>query len=98
MAFAGEYACSGCGKVTKRELLVVKKVQFQELGVKPLTLRSRSVAWLCPTCVARDPHWRQDPYASPGMTRPVQSKKANQSTVFQKIRSEEDAAQDFDAN
>lgn len=100
MAFTGEYVCSECGNVTDRDLLVVKKVQYQELGLKPMTLRSRSVAWLCPKCVARDPHWRQEPYSSPGMAAaaPRSNRKVNESTIFQKIRSEEDAAQDFHAN
>lgn len=67
MAYTGEYKCTRCGKAERRELLVVKKVMFQELGTKPRTLRSRSRTWLCPQCVAKDEDWKADAYSSPGM-------------------------------
>lgn len=73
MAFTGEYKCSNCGKPEKKELLVVKKVMFQTIGIKPTTLRSRNVEWLCPVCVIKDPAWNTAEYSSPGMveTQPV---------------------------
>lgn len=57
-----EYVCSNCGDFTEREMLTVKKVSFQEIGLNPTTLRARTVAWLCPKCVAIDPDWRQEAY------------------------------------
>lgn len=67
MPFAGEYKCSLCGKQEQRDMLVSKKVMFQELGVKPRVFRSRVVGWYCPQCVAKDPDWKQPSYSSPGM-------------------------------
>lgn len=67
MAFSGEYKCSGCGKIERADLLTAKKVMFQELGVKPRTLKSRIESWLCPQCVVKDPAWNMPAYSSPGM-------------------------------
>lgn len=68
MAFTGEYKCTSCGTSQGNpSLLVTKKVMFQELGESPRTLKSRTVAWLCPSCVANDSDWRRPPYSSPGM-------------------------------
>lgn len=67
MAFTGEYKCSVCGNHEKAELLTAKKVMFQELGVKPTTIKSRIESWLCPRCVILDPAWNMPAYSSPGM-------------------------------
>lgn len=75
MAFTGEYKCSKCGSTPGNpDLLVAKKVMFQELGTNPRTLKSRTVDWLCPPCVAKDPDWKKEPYTSPGMIDPDQQK------------------------
>lgn len=66
MANSIDYACSNCGIDQEPEMLVAKKVMFQEIGVKPRTFRSRIVAWLCPQCTARDADWNKPPYESPG--------------------------------
>lgn len=66
MAFNGSYACTKCLRVHKKEELVVKKVMFQELGLSPRTVRSRSVAWLCASCVREDADWNRPPNFSPG--------------------------------
>lgn len=64
-----EHVCTGCGSITEREMLTVKKVLFQEIGLNPLTIRSRNVAWLCPRCVARDEDWRWEAYAREPLKR-----------------------------
>ena len=95
MAFNGEYVCTQCGKQENREMLVVKKVQFQELGVLPTTLRSRSVAWLCPSCVAADADWNQELYSSPGL-RPRKQRnnpRLNDSPLYRRIKDAEGKAQ-----
>lgn len=66
MAFTGEYKCSICGKESDPELLTAKKVMFQELGVNPRTLKSRTAGWLCPSCIVKDEDWRRPAYSSPG--------------------------------
>ncbi len=72
--FTGEYKCSSCGKNPGNpDLLVVKKVMFQELGVNPRTLKSRTAGWLCPQCIAKDPDWKRPPYSSPGTAEFKQS-------------------------
>lgn len=67
MAFNGEYACTSCGSMESREDLLAKRAQYQTLGREPKTLRSRVVAWLCPSCIAKDPDYNVDSYSSPGM-------------------------------
>lgn len=67
MANNRPYACSACKGPTPREHLLVKKVIFQELGVKPKMARSRTAAWLCPSCLQKDPHWNLGAYVAPGM-------------------------------
>lgn len=62
------HECSNCKRITQRDLLMSKKVMFQELGVKPKIFRSRVIAWLCPTCVAADEDWQRPAYESPGRT------------------------------
>jgi len=51
------YRCSECGwggRPEDRELLTVKKVYFNEMGMGGRTLKSRVVGWLCPDCVTKD--------------------------------------------
>lgn len=63
-----EYNCTECGEPYDREILSAKKVSFHAIGVKGRMLRSRTVAWLCPRCLVRDPAWTAEAYAaSPGM-------------------------------
>lgn len=64
---AKTYACTQCKSPTKRELLTVKKIIFQEIGVKPRQARSRTAAWLCPLCLSRDPDWNRPAYVAPGV-------------------------------
>lgn len=54
-----DYCCTECGEYSNRELLTVKKVSFNEMGVGGRVLRSRVVAWLCPKCVKKDPQYNQ---------------------------------------
>lgn len=57
-----EYRCSSCGKITKRDLLTVKKAVFLEMGVRAKTLKSRVTHWLCPVCVVADADWNREAY------------------------------------
>lgn len=70
MATNRTYACSICKTVTPRELLLVKKIVFQEVGVKPKMARSRTAGWFCPSCLKDDQHWNLPAYVSPGMVEP----------------------------
>jgi len=61
------YRCTipECGAAVERSLLTVKKVYFNEMGMGGRVLKSRVIAWLCPACVAKDPHWNQPRFQSP---------------------------------
>lgn len=67
MAAITDYRCTVCKTKTPRELLTVKKIQFLEMGVKGKTLKTRTAEWLCPSCVAKDEHWRKEAYDAPGL-------------------------------
>lgn len=49
-----EYKCTECNKPTDRDLLIVKKVSFLEMGENPACLKTRTESWLCPDCCAKD--------------------------------------------
>lgn len=67
-----EDRCSCCGAITSPELLTVKRVQFMPRTRTTKVIRSRSVAWLCGGCLAKDPDWNREAYkGSPGMTSPA---------------------------
>lgn len=65
MANERNYACTRCGTPTQRELLMVKKAVFLEMGEGARTFRSRVIGWLCPKCVATDPDWNQEKFSPP---------------------------------
>jgi hypothetical protein len=61
------YRCSQCGELEEREELVVKKAVFRGMGEDGKTMRSRTVAWLCPLCREADPDWNAPKFtSSPG--------------------------------
>ena len=63
------YDCTLCGKKQKRDDLTVKRSVFMTIGKRPYVLRSRTVAWLCPACLAVDPGWLSEAYHdAPGMS------------------------------
>lgn len=69
MAREIDYKCSNCGAKpvgpsgeSVKEMLVVKKVLFAEMGVTGRTLKTRVVAWLCADCTKDDPAWQQKDY------------------------------------
>lgn len=73
MAVNPAYRCTRCGTkpgggtdVEARELLTVKKVSFNEMGIGGRTLRSRVVDWLCPECVRSDPDYNREKFVAPG--------------------------------
>jgi hypothetical protein len=57
-----KYKCSGCGKDKAKDDLVVKRVQFREMGMNGKVTSTRTVAWLCPPCLAKDPDTGRDAY------------------------------------
>jgi len=65
MAQERNYGCTNCGAQTQRDLLMVKKVVFLEMGEGARTHRSRVVGWLCPKCVAADPDWNREKFNPP---------------------------------
>lgn len=67
MSFKRDYKCTECNARPGRDNLKVKKVQFVAIGVRPKVFRSRTVAWLCPDCIKKDPAWNQLEYDSPGL-------------------------------
>lgn len=63
-----EYRCTVCGKEFERGDLLVKIVSWKGIGRGAKTVRSRSVAWVCPDCRELDSHWtREGIVTSPGM-------------------------------
>ena len=69
-----EYRCTGadCGKVTLRELLTAKKVNFSPIGPGAKIIRSRTVAWLCDECLEKDVDYNAQAFkAAPGLKSPA---------------------------
>lgn len=62
--------CTGCGKQTSPELLMIIRVQFMRRTAPSKVVRSRSKAWLCEACLEKNEDWKQEPYKSPGHTSP----------------------------
>ena len=63
-----KYSCSICKRERTREDLVVKRVQFKEMGVSGKVIRTRAVGWLCrDACLLDDQAWVQQEYTqAPG--------------------------------
>lgn len=66
MAVERKYHCSSCGNEEKRDRLMAKKVVFLTMGEGGKTIKSRVIAWECPTCVVKDPHWNLEKFDAPG--------------------------------
>ena len=63
-----QYKCSACQQPRARDSLTAKRVYFTTMGRGFKTIRSRTVAWLCPDCLEKDDAWTADMYSdSPGM-------------------------------
>lgn len=68
------YKCDGCGEIRPRDELVVKRVQFKNMGMDGKLLATRVVGWLCTvvgvdgkSCLTRDEHYGRVPYVeAPG--------------------------------
>lgn len=71
MAQEHEYVCNGCGKPTSRDMLTVKKIRFDSMGQGSRNIRSRVKAWLCHSCVQRDPDWKLPPNRQPSERVPT---------------------------
>lgn len=64
--------CTRCGKDCDRDKMMCQKVSFHEMGKGGRLIRTRTVAWLCPSCVSQDPVWNSEPWTSaPGATAHV---------------------------
>lgn len=62
------YLCTRHDGLVPRELLLVKKVQFTEMGAGGKVQKSRVVDWLCPDCVVKDADWNREEFKAPGQT------------------------------
>ncbi len=60
------YGCTKCKREIPRELLLVKKVGFFEMGVGGRQQRGRVTDWLCPDCVKLDVDWNRPAFVAPG--------------------------------
>lgn len=49
------YKCSRCDKASGRDALIVKRVQFREMGAGGKVRMTRVTAWLCESCLDADP-------------------------------------------
>lgn len=65
MANQPDYICTRCGGEPGRDLLMVKKAVFLEMGEGGSTIRSRVTDWLCPDCVRKDPDWHREKFHPP---------------------------------
>ena len=61
-----DYRCTECERSTDRKLLTVKKVMFQEMGSNARVLKTRTAAWLCPSCLNKDREWNIPKGDAPG--------------------------------
>lgn len=64
MPFVSEYKCSECGEKTPVNELLAKRVIFRQMGDFGRTVKGRVVAWLCPSCLEKDPVWRDESRSS----------------------------------
>ena len=82
-----EYKCGVCNRVTERDLLVVKKAVFSQMGAGGKVLRSRTIEWKCDECLEKDTEWNTLPYTNaPGQ----------KSAPLERVRAAE--ARDSDGN
>ena len=58
------YTCSICKDERPRDKLVVKRVQFKEMGAAGKVIRTRAVGWLCRDrpCLEEDPTYNRVEY------------------------------------
>lgn len=56
-----DYRCTNCGVEQERDKLTVKRAIFFAFGEGGKQKRSRTVAWLCPTCTEADNDWNRKP-------------------------------------
>jgi hypothetical protein len=57
MAYKGPYNCTECGQDPGRENITVITVQFKPIGSGVKVLKSRTIGWLCPGCLLKNPTW-----------------------------------------
>ena len=61
--------CTKCGSLTSPELLTIKRANFSPRTKPVKVARSRTVAWLCPSCLESDHEYNLPAYkGAPGMT------------------------------
>ena len=61
--------CTVCMNLTSPELLTVKRTSFSPRSEPSKVIRSRTTAWLCQSCIKKDPEWNLPAYkGAPGMT------------------------------
>lgn len=63
-----DYRCTACNKQTPKADLAAKTVTFRELGYSKPLIRSRTVAWLCKSCMGLDPDFNLERTDGPDAT------------------------------
>lgn len=80
-----DYKCTKCGKITLRDILVVKSVVFKNMGAGANTLKSTTTEWLCDECLELDEDYQRPPFRSPGMkSTPLERVRAAEAKVRKK--------------
>lgn len=68
--------CRDCGRNATGEHMLVKTIIFRIAGRNGRMVRSRSVAWVCDLCVAKDPDWNRQPFDESPRLRDFRTKEA----------------------
>lgn len=61
-ASRSDFKCTKCGKDTDRDDLMVKRVQFRDMGETGAIRKTRVTDRLCPDCLNLDPDWQRKPW------------------------------------
>lgn len=52
-----DYRCDTCKRSTPRSKLAAKRVHYTTVSRPPRAIRSRTVAWLCESCMKEEPEF-----------------------------------------
>lgn len=64
-----DYVCSACKTDTPRSELTSKIATFKQVGSGGKVIKTRTIGWLCPTCLASDAHWQIEKFDGPGAAK-----------------------------
>lgn len=63
-----QYICDKCQKECTKSGLKAKRIQFKELGEGGVVILTRTVSWLCLSCMQADPDYQRPAFsAAPGL-------------------------------